>query len=299
MPHLRIGVIFWLLASMAIITPLGSHADETVIIAVNEDILPDYLHFLNQRDPLTIHEYKGEGARRDVIELVLLMQAVRLGGYRHSITLQAEQNYLRTLRGIGEGRFITSAGLAWQTDIEIMDDAYFTSRLLIKDGEFVVGVYTTLKNQKALQANNLAKLAELNVVTSSQWNNDVRTLKALGLTHVTYSPNWINMARMIEAGRADITLAPFQTGPDMGIKVGDVMLYPIKGIKVAFSGSRHWPVSRKHPEGKAFYEALERGLTELERKGTIQKAYHDCGAFHPDVAQWTLLNAPDRPPKHQ
>lgn len=291
MSHLLTGVILWLLASVAVMTPFRCYADDAVIIAVNEDILPDYLHFLNQRDPLAVHEYKGEGARRDVIELVLLMQAVRLGGYRHPITLQAEQSYLRTLRDIGEGHFITSAGLVWQSDIAMMTNAYFTSRPLIKEGEFVVGFYTTLKNQKALQANSLSKLAELDVVTSSQWKNDVRALKELGLTHITYSPNWINMARMIEAGRADITLAPFQTAPGMSIKVGNITLYPIKGIKLSLPGSRHWPISRKHPEGKAFYEALERGLTELESKGTIQKAYRECGVFHPDVADWKLLNA--------
>lgn len=101
---------------------------------------------------------------------------------------------------------------------------------------------------------------------------------------------------MIEAGRADITLAPFQSTPDMSIKVGATMLYPIIGIKIAFAGSRHWPVSRKHPEGKAFYEALERGLTELESKGTIQQAYRECGVFHPEVEHWALLKAPNSPP---
>jgi len=117
----------------------------------------------------------------------------------------------------------------------------------------------------------------------------VQTLKELGFKHITYSPNWVNMVRMIEADRADITLAPFQTTPDMSIPVNDVTLYPVKNVKVAISGSRHWPVSRKHPLGAAFYQALERGLAELEAKGVIQQAYRECGFFHPDVTQWTLL----------
>lgn len=288
MLHPLTRLTFWLLASLALLTPLQLHADEPVVIAVNEDILPDYQHFLNQRDLLSIQNYQGEGARRDVIELVLLMQAVRLGGYQGEIRLQAEQSYLRTLRDIGEGRFVTSAGLAWLSDIETTD-AYYISRALIKEGEFVVGFYTTLKNEQALQADSLAKLIPLKVVTNSQWKNDVRTLKTLGLNQITYSPNWVNMARMIDAGRADITLAPFQTTPDMSIQVGNVKLFPIKNIKVALAGSRHWPISRKHPQGEVFYQALERGLNELEAKGRIQKAYRDCGAFHPDVAQWELL----------
>jgi hypothetical protein len=268
-------------------------ADVPVVIAVNEDILPDYQRFLDQRDPLSIHDYSGPYARRDVIELLLLNQAVRLGGFTQPIELRAEQSYLRTLRDIGEGRFITSAGLAWRSDIEMMADAFYISRPLIKQGEFVVGLYTSANNQTALAANTLAKLKELSFVTSAQWKSDVTTLKELGITHITYSPNWVNMARMIEAGRADLTLAPFQTTPDLAIKVGDVKLFPVRGVKIAFAGSRHWPISRKHPQGEAFFKALERGLALLDQQGMIQKAYSDCGFFNADVAQWTLLtNSP-------
>lgn len=279
-----------LLSSAWAIAPAYSFADDAVVIAVNEDILPDYQRFLHRRDPKDIHQYSGEGARRDVIELVLLMQAVRLGGFTLPIELRAEQSYLRTLRDIAEGRFITSAGLAWKADIDMMQQAYLTTRPLIKQGEFVVGLYTTLKNQKALSSLTPVTMTELNVVTNSQWKSDVQTLEDLGFKHITYSPNWVNMARMIEAGRADITLAPFQASANMSILVGDVSLYPLKGIKVAISGSRHWPISRKHPQGDAFYQALERGIIQMETKGIIQKAYRECGFFHPDVAQWTLLN---------
>lgn len=285
MIRLGFSITFWLLSCLC----LSTYADEAVVIAVNEDILPDYQRFLQNRDPKDIQQYSGEGARRDVIELVLLMQAVNLGGFRLPIRLHAEQSYLRTLRDIAEGRSITSAGLAWKSDIDSMPEAYFTSRPLIKEGEFVVGIYTTPKNLKAWNSLKPAAINELNIVTNSQWRSDVQTLKDLNFKHITYSPNWVNMVRMIEAGRADITLAPFQTTPDMVIAVGDVKLYPLKGIKVAISGSRHWPVSRKHPQGNAFYQALERGIAQLEAKGVIQKAYRECGFFHPDVAQWKLL----------
>jgi hypothetical protein len=86
----------------------------------------------------------------------------------------------------------------------------------------------------------------LNVVTSTQWQSDVQTLKDLGFKNITYSPNWVNMVRMIGAERADITLAPFQTTSDMSITVDDVTLYPVRGVTVSIAGSRHWLVSRKH-----------------------------------------------------
>lgn len=291
MLRLSFGFILWLAISLCVFAAPPCRAGDAVVIAVNEDILPDYLRFVHERNLLEIHDYTGEGARRDVIELVLLMQAVQLGGFKEPIELRAEQSYLRTLRDIADGRFITSAGLAWKSDIVQLQDAYFTSPPLIQEGKFVVGLYTTAKNQKSFEKLPNSKIKELKVVTSSQWKSDVQTLQNLGFQHIAFSPNWVNMGRMIEANRADLTLAPFQASPHMAIIVGDVTLLPIKGIKVAIAGSRHWPISRKHPQGKAFYKALVRGLAKLEAKGTIQRAYRECGFFHPDVAQWTLLNS--------
>ncbi|MDO8342427.1 MAG: hypothetical protein Q7T48_04450 [Cellvibrio sp.] len=38
-------------------------------------------------------------------------------------------------------------------------------------------------------------------------------------------------------------------------------LVPIPCIKVALPGSRHWPVSKKHPLGEEIFNALARGIT--------------------------------------
>jgi len=260
------------------------------VIAVNEDILPDYYRLLQGRNIDEVNYYGGPGARRDVIELVLLLQALKLGGFAGEVQLQAEQSYLRSLRDIADGRFITSAGLAWQSDISSQTDAYYTSRPLVKEGEFIVGVYTTPGNRKALAAGEQKDLSRLTAITSSQWKTDIKTLAELGIHHPLFSPNWVNMVRMLAAGRADIALAPFQQTPDMSITVSGIRLVPIPGIKVALSGSRHWPVSRKHPDGQAFYQALEKGLAQLEERGTIRQAYTDCGFFHPAIANWLLLN---------
>ncbi len=268
---------------------LGSHANDAVILAVNDDIPQDYQRFLHGRDPMDVKQYNGDGARRDIVELTLLIQALRLGGFTKSVELRVEPSYLRILRGVADGRFISSGALMWKADIDATGSTLLASRPLLKEGEFTVGIYTTQKNYAALNGLDAKLIKELNVVTNSQWKSDVKTLKDLGFNHITYAPNWINMVRMIEAGRAEITLAPFQSSDKMMIEVGDVKLYPLQSIKVAISGSRHWPVSQKHPEGSAFYQALERGLSQLEATGTIQRAYRECGFFHPEVKGWKPL----------
>ena len=69
-------------------------------------------------------------------------------------------------------------------------------------------------------------------------------------------------------------------------------LVPIPGIKVALPGSRHWPVSKAHPRGEEVFNALMRGIEELEKKNIIQRAYEECGFFHPQVKDWILINPP-------
>lgn len=268
---------------------LGSLANEPVLLAVNEDIPQDYQRFLRGRDPMDVKHYSGDGARRDIVELTLLMQALRLGGFNKPVELRIEPSYLRILRGIADGRFVSSGALMWKSDIDELRPTLSASRPLVNEGEFIVGIYTTPKNHADLNNIETSMLKQLNVVTNAQWKSDVNTLKALGFKRITYAPNWINMVRMIEAGRAQITLAPFQASDNMVITVGDLKLYPLQGIKVAIQGSRHWPINQQHPEGQAFYTALERGLSKLEATGTIQRAYRECGFFHPDVKDWKLL----------
>lgn len=285
---LRLFLGLTLLLSLPL-TTLAAASDEPVIIAVNEDIPADYQRFLHGRDPMDVQSFNTDGARRDIVELTLLMQALHLGGFNKPIELRVEPSYLRLLRGVADGRFVSSGALMWKSDIDLLRANLHISRPLVKDGEFVVGIYTPQKNTARFNNYSQAQLMKLKVVTNSQWKNDVDTLKNLGFSNITYSPNWTNITRMLGADRADITLAPFQTTEHMSITVGDVVLYPIHGIKVAISGSRHWPISRKHPDGEAFYQALESGLSQLEFKGTIARAYRECGFFHPDVGNWALM----------
>ena len=97
---------------------------------------------------------------------------------------------------------------------------------------------------------------------------------------------------MVVADRADITLAPFQSNSDMKVHVDDLELVPIPGVKVSLPGSRHWPISKKHPRGEEIYTALEKGISVLQQNNVIQRAYEECGFFHPAVKEWKLLNPP-------
>jgi len=274
------------------LVPQAGIAGETIVAAVDEDIIADYQLFVGQRDPLYIDYFGGAGARRDVIEIVLLQQALHLGGFKGSVVLRPENSYLRVLKLLTDGQVALSAALMWREDIKPYSDHLFKTKALVKEGEFIAGLYTRTDNQKALQANAPEKIQRLSAASNNHWKADVSTLKSLGIKKIHYATYWVQIVRMVVANRADVTLAPFQINPDMKVMVDGLELVPIPGIKVALPGSRHWPVSKVHPQGEEIFNALVRGIAELENKNIIQRAYEECGFFHPQVKDWILLNPP-------
>jgi hypothetical protein len=267
-------------------------AGNTITAVVDEDIILDYQTFIGDRDPITINYYGGPGARRDVIELVLLQQALHLGGFEGRVILRPENSYLRSLKLIQDGDVPVSGALKWHEDIKPYSDALFETRALVREGEFIAGLYTRASNQRALAATTPEQIHQLSAASNTHWKADVATLKALGVKKIHYATYWVQIMRMVIAGRADFTLAPFQSNADMKVVFDTLELVPIPGIKVSLPGSRHWPVSKKHPLGEEIFAALEKGIAQLEQQHIIQRAYEECGFFHPGVKDWTLLNPP-------
>lgn len=263
-------------------------------IAVLPDIHNDYTLFLGNRNPIDVTYYGGNHARRDVIELVLLQQALALGGFAHPLKFVDEENYFRSIRNVLDGKTLTMSGTIWYQDLLPQINKLHISPPIVEDGQFIVGIYTSPTNKRALSSTSLEQINKLRVVTSRQWKPDLTTLEKLGFTNIMYTPNWVNMARMINAGRVDITLSPFHQNPAKEILVENIRLVPIDGVKIAIKGSRHWPVSKRHPLGDEFYNALIKGVTKMREEGTIERAYRECGFFHPALEGWKLLN-PEMP----
>lgn len=288
--NIRCHLHHWCWLLLVIATGLQANNNEPAPIGLLPDIKNDYLLFLAGRNPVDVKFYGGLHARRDVAELILLQQALHLGGFNRQIVFIQEENYFRSIRNVVEGKTLTMSGTIWLQDLGEVKNKVFISPAMVNDGEFMVGLYTSPKNQQALSSKTLAALTELRVVSSRQWKPDLQVLQALGFEKVMYTPNWINMVRMINAGRVDLTLAPFGLSPDLRMVVDGIELAPIQGVKILIPGTRHWPVSRKHTSGAEFYEALKKGITILRAQGTIERAYRESGFFHPEVADWLLLN---------
>ncbi|MDR7088242.1 hypothetical protein [Cellvibrio fibrivorans] len=288
----RLTFLIMLAAILLAASSSYAQAQSTASIAVLPDIHEDYRLFLGERRAEDVTYYGGNHARRDVIELILMQQALKLGGFSQPLGFVDEENYFRSIRNVIDGKTLTISGTIWYEDLAEQKDRLHISPPIVMNGQFIVGIYTSPQNQLALASKNLEQLTQLKVVTSSQWKPDLHTLRNLGFDKIMYTPNWVNMARMVNAGRVDIALSPFEMNKDKEIIVEGIRLIPIDGVKIAIQGSRHWPVSKSHPLGDEFYTALVKGVTQMRRNGTIERAYRECGFFHPDLTEWKLLNPP-------
>lgn len=267
------------------------YATNVLPIVTDEDNIQEYRQFVDNRPIMTIDYYGGVGARRDVVEMVLFQQALILGGMtEHSVVFSNETSYRRLLRRAAEGRVVAIANGAWLEDINDFNGDLVASDALVRNGEFIVGLYTAPDNP-ALKMTHLEQLLQLNAVTHSQWRSDWRTLEHLGFNKLHDAPHWPSIARMILAGRADVTLAPFRNTDTMSIDTLGLSLVPVPNIRVSLEGSRHWAISRTHPLSQPVEKAVNKGLQQLKATGRLEQAYTDCGFFHNATQSWPIINA--------
>jgi len=261
--------------------------------AVPADVMADYARFLNGRDPLSISDFSGPHSRRDVVEVVLLHQALALGGWLHPLEFVDMPSGERLLREISSGRLICSATTYWEQDIAGpgvgTGQGVLLSRPMIQMGEFEAGLYTVESNRRAMSARTLADVRALSVLSNRNWVVDWATLEQLGISRRQHVTNWELMPRMVAAGRADLLLAPFQATPDLSLTVGNVRLLPIPGLKIALRGTRHYLLAREHPESFGLRSALDGGLQRLLQQGVVRKAYTQSGFFNARTASWNRL----------
>lgn len=264
-------------------------AQDGIELAIDDDNLTDYTQFVGGRDINSINYYGGPFARRDSIEPVLFLQMIRLGGYDKAISMHRVKSYRRVLQLVASGRLASYGNTIWSTDTKGIEPRYFVSEASVQTGEFVVGIYTHPNNKKALQSRTLPDIQQLTAVSSKHWV-DWKTLESMDFNRLHNTHLWVNMVRMVYSDRADITLAPFQPNDDMSLSSEGLVLIPIPNVRIAINDSRHWVVSREHPDGERIFAALQRGMAEFQRNGRITRAYKESGFFNSQVEDWPILN---------
>lgn len=255
---------------------------------IPDDVLRDYQRFLAGRDPAAVTDYGGPLSRRDVVEVVLIHQALARQDKALKLGMAPMPTSQRLQAELRAGHAACSATSYWRQDFPRPDGLLFSDPVLL-DGEFDVGLYTTPANVRALAARSLEDVRQLRVLSNDTWRVDWQTLQALGVTQLQHVASWNLMPRMLQQDRADLLLAPFQPTPDMAMQVEGVRLVPVPGLKVAMRGTRHFLVSATHPMGPRLRDQLNAGLARLRQQGLVRRAYEQSGFFNAKVADWVRL----------
>ena len=247
------------------------------------------MRFLDGRDPLSISDFSAPNSSRDVVEIILLQQALHLGGNKKPYRIIESKSSYVTIERLHKGSALLTGTSVWKSMFVVQDDLDFSSPV-INDGQFEVGIYTQQTNEKMLTVENLQQLQARSAVSNRIWTVDWLTLQALKINKVWHTDKWLSMVRMVNNKHADFLLSPFQSNADLSLNIDGIKLVTVPNIKVALYGTRHFAVSKKAKGSKLILQQLNDGIMQLQANGIIEKAYRQAGFFNEQVENWQRLN---------
>jgi hypothetical protein len=223
---------------------------------------------------------------RTAMEFFLVCRAIRIGGLDVTYSLQSYPNSARTRAELKKGSVMFIVDLPWGNFSD--HESLYKSRAVLKVGDFVKGIYTR-PDHKALQyVKTIEGLRKFTAVTSRTWFYDWDALERMKVKKIAV-PKYVQMGRMVESGRADFLIDEFPRADDLSRYINGVRFIPVPGIKLALLGSRHVAVSKRSPQSKKVFDAIQIGLNVLHEKGLIRKGYLAVGFINPVVEDWKIL----------
>mgnify|MGYP000333134634 FL=1 len=267
-----------------------SHAaTDSIIIYIRDDVYEDYLHFTSNKDVLTITEFTGKKVRRDVVDMIIAQQALRLGGFNYTFKYAPGKVNFRNTKMIQTGDSLISFDSYWLKDATAIKENVYISAPVIRQGEYVAGIYTSPENSKTLALKTFSDLQELTAISTSKWRTDWQTLSELPLKNLVDEQEWLSMARLVSQQWVDFLLMPFHSSTNQLFIMDKIILIPVEGVGIELFDSRHFVISKKHPKGAEAITAINIGIKKLRENKAIVKAYTQAGFFI-DRNKITILN---------
>ncbi|WP_353518212.1 hypothetical protein [Thalassotalea sp. SU-HH00458] len=255
-----------------------SHA-EKVTIFIRDDVFYDYEKFVDGRDILSIKNFSGKTIRRDVVDMIIAQQALKIGGFKHTFEYIPGKLNFRNTKLLEEGKLLISFDSYWLSDAKKLVNDVHISLPLINKGEYIAGIYTNPNNKAVLEIKSLEDLAQFTAVSTPRWATDWKTLQALPLKDLIHEDEWLSQARMVNLGWIDFMLMAFHSTKDQSFTMNKIHLVPVKNIGIELKDSRHYVISKKHPLGAEAIKAINIGLQALRKEKHISRAYQQAGFF--------------------
>ncbi|ESP92969.1 hypothetical protein [Pseudoalteromonas luteoviolacea] len=261
-----------------------------VDIYIRDDVYLNYKALLSGRSPLEVDNFGGQFVRRDVVDMVLLHQALILGGFDKPFKYRPGNVNFRDSNLLEQGKQLLSFDTFWLEEAQQKADKLYISEPVIRKGEFFAGLYFAKENKRVANIQSLEDLSTLSAVSSSRWLVDWHTLSRLPLKRLVDEQTWSAQAQIVNKQWVDFMLIHLMPVMGNDFKLANINLVSHPKWVVLLDSSRHFVVSKLHPQGERAFEALQKGLEKLRRQGKIEQAYRQAGLF-PDMRVYQQLNA--------
>lgn len=289
-----ISISMLLVCSIALrANELAGEPQSSINILVVDIVMDDMPSFLQGESILDIDNFDRPGSRRDLVDYVLLMQSLVLGGISAS-EIRTEKwggvSYDRMLLRMSDAEAVVFSNTIWREDVGEDHPTLFVSAETLKKGQYFAGIYMNPENPKFSQK---LDFSQMTAVSSHQWRPDWNALNKLPLKHLYNTVNWEHMFKMVYIQRVDFMLIAFPSTTDLTYSAIGLNLKPKPNLKVELDGSRGWVISKNHPQGFRVKQAVDRGLVTLHKMGRVKRAYEAAGVIHPGVEGWNVIKPDD------
>jgi hypothetical protein len=251
-----------------------------------------YRHFMADKKLTDKTTYRSPDLdTAQVLDTVLIAKAITLGGGNADFEFAKIPNSERERAMVLSGDVTIAGTSQWDWWADENADAVYKSDVVVPNGAFEKGLYTTKLRADSLAIKTQEDLASFSCVSNKSWRVDWNTLSRLKFKSLEAAPNTETMFKMVDGGHADLTVQSFSGTQDMSITVAGITLYPVKGWKILLNGSRHYVVSKKNPHGKSAFEALQKGLAIMKQSDEVVRALTESGFFNVNVKDWKSIHS--------
>ncbi|KZN58818.1 hypothetical protein [Pseudoalteromonas luteoviolacea] len=284
----------WLVLVLLVscISPAFAYNQLVVDIMSSENFGQRYNEFLNGRSPIDVQDFQPttKGSHIEIIEMVLLQQALFLGGETREVVFNPKPSVnIMEFSDMISGDSLILARSVWHEDILNYRGSLYVSDAVVEFGDYEAGLYVTKRNI-ALQNLPKEQLEQLTVVANPRWRVDWRALNNTPINIVSFIGPWETMLNMVETDIVDAMLVNFSVSEDLLLNFEGREYVPIQNLKMMLPDSRHFIVSKRHPQGEQIFAALNRGLKILKKKGILRRALMQSGFINHLVSDWQFIN---------
>lgn len=275
-----------------LITPFITiaQADATTIY-LRDDVYHNYTHFLDGKTPDQVNDFSGKFIRRDVVDMIIAQQALHLGGFNKHFDYQVGKVNFRNTKLLEQGELLISFDSYWYQDAKLLAEKVLISDPVIRKGEYYAGIYTAPDNKAVFKIKHLSDFNQLTSVSTVRWRTDWRTLAQLPLKNLIREDEWLSQVRMVSMQWVDFMLMPLMPAINNQYELENITLKAVPNILMLLDDSRHFVVSKLHPDGIRAFNALQKGLKILREQGAIERAYRQAG-FIPELTDQVIINLP-------